>query len=94
MLFIKVDKSLFSGAAQNDQSRFGKSILKGEYDIAIIDEAGFAELSDTLMMLKPFKNLIIAGDHLQLPPVIKTDEAVELGLQKSIMEHLVERKRS
>ena len=67
--------------------------MDGEYDIAIIDEAGFAELSDTLMMLKPFKNLIIAGDHLQLPPVIKTDEAKELGLQKSFMEHLVERKR-
>ena len=66
--------------------------MDGEYDIAIIDEAGFAELSDTLMMLKPFKNLIIAGDHLQLPPVIKTDEAKELGLQKSFMEHLVERK--
>lgn len=35
--------------------------------------------------------MLIAGDHLQLPPVIKTDEAKELGLEESFMEHMVKR---
>ena len=48
-------------------------------------------MSETLIMLKPFRRVILAGDHLQLPPVIKSEKAQKLGLGKSIMEHLVER---
>ena len=48
-------------------------------------------MSEALIMMKPFKRVLLAGDHLQLPPVIKSEKAQKLGLGKSIMEHLVER---
>ena len=48
-------------------------------------------MSEALIMMKPFKRVLLAGDHLQLPPVIKSEKARKLGLGKSIMEHLVER---
>ena len=34
---------------------------------------------------------IVAGDHLQLPPVVKTEEAKRLGYDKSFMEYVVEK---
>jgi len=40
--------------------------------------------------MKYFKKCVQAGDHLQLPPVVKTSEAVALGSQKSCMEWAVE----
>ena len=43
------------GAAQDEESNFGKKVLSGAYDVVVIDEAGFANLPETLMMLKPFK---------------------------------------
>lgn len=43
------------GAAQDEETNFGKKVLSGAYDVVVIDEAGFANLPETLMMLKPFK---------------------------------------
>ena len=82
----------FEGATRNKKKgSFGSQVAQGYYDIAVIDEAGFAEMSEALIMMKPFKRVLLAGDHLQLPPVIKSEKAQKLGLGKSIMEHLVER---
>ena len=41
--------------------------------------------------MRYFQHCILAGDHLQLPPVVKSDEAMELGFQKSFMEWMVEK---
>jgi superfamily I DNA and/or RNA helicase len=56
------------------------------YDTVIIDEAGQAlEPACWIPALKA-KLLILAGDHLQLPPTIKSADAAAKGLEKTLME--------
>jgi ATP-dependent RNA/DNA helicase IGHMBP2 len=56
------------------------------YDTAIIDEAGQAlEPACWIPVLKA-KRLVLAGDHLQLPPTVKSAEAAAKGLEKTLME--------
>ncbi len=60
------------------------------FDIVIIDEAGQAlEPACWIAALKAPK-LILAGDHCQLPPTIKSKEAAKKGLEKSLLEKCVE----
>jgi ATP-dependent RNA/DNA helicase IGHMBP2 len=60
------------------------------YDAVIIDEAGQAlEPACWIPILKTQK-LILAGDHCQLPPTIKSIEAAKAGLEKTLLEKCVE----
>ena len=39
----------------------------------------------------PFsRKAILAGDHLQLPPTIMSSEAAKKGLEKTLMERVIE----
>jgi ATP-dependent RNA/DNA helicase IGHMBP2 len=59
------------------------SVRNQQYDIAIIDEAGQAlEPSCWIPILKA-KKVVLAGDHCQLPPTIKSQEAAKGGLIKT-----------
>jgi ATP-dependent RNA/DNA helicase IGHMBP2 len=59
------------------------------YDTVIIDEAGQAlEPACWIPVLKA-KRLVLAGDHLQLPPTVKSAEAAAKGLDKTLMERNV-----
>ncbi len=62
-----------------------KSKLKN-IDTLIIDEAGqcIAPLAWCIFPLA--ERIVLAGDHLQLPPVVLSDEANDLGLSISILE--------
>ena len=67
------------------------SVRNQQYDIAIIDEAGQAlEPSCWIPILKA-KKVVLAGDHCQLPPTIKSQEAAKGGLIKTLLEKCVER---
>ena len=70
---------------------FGKLIQKGHWDGVCLDEAGFCTLQDGVQILAHFKTAILAGDHLQLPPVVKSDDAKRIGFDKSFMEWMVEK---
>lgn len=60
------------------------------YDVAIIDEAGQSlEPACWIPILKASK-VILAGDHCQLPPTIKSQEADRNGLSKTLLEKCVE----
>lgn len=60
------------------------------YDTVVIDEAGQAlEPACWIPVLKG-KKLVMAGDHCQLPPTIKSDEAAKKGLSTTLMERCVE----
>lgn len=62
------------------------SVRNQQYDIAIIDEAGQAlEPSCWIPILKA-KKVVLAGDHCQLPPTIKSQEAAKGGLIKTLLE--------
>lgn len=66
------------------------SIRDRSFETVIIDEAGQAlEPACWISILKANK-LIFAGDHLQLPPTIKSDEAIAKGLGRTLLEKCVE----
>ncbi|WP_026995892.1 AAA domain-containing protein [Flectobacillus major] len=61
-----------------------------KYHTVIIDEAGQAlEPACWIPMLKAQK-VILAGDHCQLSPTIKSTEAARKGLSKTLLEKCVE----
>jgi len=60
-----------------------------QYDTVVIDEAGQAlEPACWIPILKAEK-VILAGDHLQLPPTIKSQEAAKAGLNNTLLEKSV-----
>ncbi|KAA5532726.1 AAA family ATPase [Taibaiella lutea] len=66
------------------------SIKNRKYHTVIIDEAGQAiEPACWIPVLKA-QRLIMAGDHNQLPPTIKSQEAAKKGLEHTLMAKCVE----
>jgi ATP-dependent RNA/DNA helicase IGHMBP2 len=65
-------------------------LIKGmEFDTVVIDEAGQAlEPGCWIPILKSAK-LILAGDHCQLSPTIKSAEAARKGLSKTLLEKAI-----
>ena len=65
-------------------------LTKGmEFDTVVIDEAGQAlEPGCWIPILKSAK-LILAGDHCQLSPTIKSAEAARKGLSKTLLEKAI-----
>jgi superfamily I DNA and/or RNA helicase len=57
-----------------------------KFDTLVIDEAGqcIEPLAWTIFPLA--KKYVLAGDHLQLPPTVLSNEAARLGLNRSILE--------
>ena len=56
------------------------------FDTIIIDEAGQC-IEPLAWVLFPLADKwVLAGDHLQLPPMVMSDEAIKLGFNKSILE--------
>lgn len=59
------------------------------FDLCVIDEAAMAlEVSCWLPLLRA-KRLCLAGDHCQLPPTIKSDNAMQAGLGRTLFERLL-----
>lgn len=58
-----------------------------QFDTLIIDEAGQC-IEPLAWVLFPFATKwVLAGDHLQLPPLVFSDEAIRLGFNTSILEY-------
>jgi superfamily I DNA and/or RNA helicase len=55
------------------------------FDVIIIDEAGQAPEVATWMALRKANKVILAGDPFQLPPTIKSNEAIREGFQESLL---------
>src|SRR5690606_31569450 len=60
------------------------------YDAVVIDEAGQALEPACLIPILKTKKVILAGDHCQLPPTIKSQEAAKKGLSKTLFEKCIE----
>ena len=61
------------------------------FPFVIIDECSQAtELSTLIPLLHHCEQLVLIGDHKQLPPTIISSEAIKLGLNKSLFERLYE----
>ncbi|MCU7548990.1 AAA domain-containing protein [Chitinophagaceae bacterium LB-8] len=60
-----------------------------KFNTVVIDEAGQAlEPASWIPILKS-KKVVLAGDHCQLPPTIKSNEAAQNGLSSTLLEKCV-----
>jgi ATP-dependent RNA/DNA helicase IGHMBP2 len=62
-----------------------------EFDLVIIDEAAQALEASCWIPILRGRRLVLAGDHCQLPPTIKSnDPTVQKGLSKTLFERIME----
>ena len=82
---VRVIASTLVGAANKllDGKRFGT---------VFIDEAAQALEAACWVPIRRASRVILAGDHCQLPPTVKSLEALKGGLSKTLMERIVENK--
>ncbi|MGM0556406.1 MAG: IGHMBP2 family helicase [Myxococcota bacterium] len=72
-------------------STAGSSLLADHrFDLVAIDEATQATEPSCLVPICHGDKIVMAGDHRQLPPVVKNQEAAEDGLMVSLFERLAE----
>jgi superfamily I DNA and/or RNA helicase len=60
-----------------------------EYTTVVIDEAGQALEPATWIPALKARRLVLAGDHCQLPPTIKSSLAADSGLSSTLMEKII-----
>ena len=60
------------------------------YNTVVIDEAGQALEPACWIPILKAKKVILAGDHCQLSPTIKSNEAAKSGLSKTLLEKCIE----
>jgi len=59
-----------------------------QFDTVIIDEASQALEAECWVAILKAKRVIMAGDHMQLPPTIKSSKAIEMGLEETILNRM------
>lgn len=70
-------------------------VLRGrKYKTAFIDEAGQALEPASWIPILRAERIIFAGDHQQLPPTIKSNEAARSGLAVTLFEKGIQKHRS
>ncbi|MFB6204145.1 MAG: IGHMBP2 family helicase [Candidatus Nanohaloarchaea archaeon] len=71
-------------------STSGSGLMEGrEFDTVVIDEATQATEPSCMIPLTRGEKLVMAGDHRQLPPTVKSEEASEL--ENSLFEKMASR---
>ena len=60
-----------------------------EYNTVVIDEAGQALEPACWIPILKAKKVILAGDHCQLSPTIKSNEAAKAGLSETLLEKCI-----
>jgi ATP-dependent RNA/DNA helicase IGHMBP2 len=90
----KVVKNLVSEAQVILATNVGaaNSMLKdAEFDLVVIDEAAQALEASCWIPILHGKRLVLAGDHCQLPPTIKSNmPSVQKGLGQTLFERIME----
>uniref|UniRef100_A0AAY4BRC2 DNA-binding protein SMUBP-2 n=1 Tax=Denticeps clupeoides TaxID=299321 RepID=A0AAY4BRC2_9TELE len=61
------------------------------FDLVVIDECGQALESSCWIPLLRAGKCVLAGDHKQLPPTVKSQTAARDGLSLSLMERIIDR---
>ena len=71
----------------------GHRLLEGmKFGTLFIDEAAQALEAACWIPIRRASRVVFAGDHCQLPPTVKSFEALKGGLGKTLMERIVEQK--
>lgn len=66
-----------------------REIGKEKFDTLIFDEAGQTLEPMCWIPMQKVKKVVLAGDHLQLPPTVKSEDAAKKGLAISLLEKLM-----
>ena len=94
MLEAQIDADLFNSAHVVASTLAGSAhrLLYGHrFATLFIDEAAQALEAACWIAIRKADRVILAGDHKQLPPTIKCMEAAAGGLEKTMMEQIVEK---
>lgn len=94
-LELRIRSSLFGEARVIASTLTGAAnrVLEGEkYSTLFIDEAAQALEAACWIAIRKAGRVILAGDHCQLPPTVKSIMALKGGLDKTLMERIVENK--
>lgn len=94
-LEISINADLFGQARVIASTLVGASnkLLDGQhYSTLFIDEAAQALEPACWIAIRRANRVILAGDHCQLPPTVKSITALKAGLGKTLMERIVDSK--
>ncbi len=92
-LEIRINQDLFNSAHVIASTLVGSAsrLLDGmKFSTLFIDEAAQALEAASWIPMRRAGRVVLAGDHCQLPPTVKSYEAMKQGLGKSLMERIVE----
>ena len=92
-LEIRINQDLFNSAHVIASTLVGSAsrLLDGmKFSTLFIDEAAQALEAASWIPMRRAGRVVLAGDHCQLPPTVKSYEAMKAGLGKSLMERIVE----
>lgn len=92
---LNIRSSLFDGARVIACTLVGavNRLLDGQtYHTLVVDEAAQALEAAVWIPLRKCRRLVLAGDHRQLPPTIKSPAAARGGLGRTLMEALADEK--
>ncbi|MBQ1669150.1 MAG: AAA family ATPase [Prevotella sp.] len=94
-LELRINAQLFGEARVIACTLVGSAnrLLEGQkFGTLFIDEAAQALEAACWIPIRRVSRVILAGDHCQLPPTIKSFAAMKAGLGKTLMERIVENK--
>ena len=94
-LEIRINSTLFDEARVVASTLVGSAnrVLEGmKFGTLFIDEAAQALEAACWIPMRRVTRVVLAGDHCQLPPMVKSIAALKAGLGKSLMERIVEHK--
>ena len=94
-LEIRIRTQLFDEARVIASTLTGAAnrLLDGQkYNTLFIDEAAQALEAACWIAIRRTSRVVLAGDHCQLPPTVKSIAALKGGLGKTLMERIVENK--
>ncbi len=92
-LEFRINADLFNSAHVVASTLVGSNnkVLSGmRFSTLFIDEAAQAMEAACWIAIRRAGKVVFAGDHHQLPPTVKSFEAMKGGLGKSLMERIVE----
>lgn len=92
-LEIRINSELFGEARVIASTLVGSAnrLLDGQkFGTLFIDEAAQALEAACWIPLRRVSRVVLAGDHCQLPPTVKSIAALKAGLGKTLMERIVE----
>ena len=94
-LEVRINAQLFGKARVIASTLVGSAnrLLEGQkFGTLFIDEAAQALEAACWIPIRRVSRVIFAGDHCQLPPTVKSYAALKAGLDKTLMERIVENK--